>query len=68
MFFDDFDPFRFNDAQRALIHAIESTVIEWAHQVQTVLAYDSAQAILSGAYPWPSYEIKFWKTKATNLK
>ncbi|XP_077976399.1 dynein beta chain, ciliary-like isoform X2 [Styela clava] len=59
---------KFNDVHRALVHAIESTVIEWAHQVQSVLEHDSSQALLSGANPWPSYEIKFWKTKATNLQ
>lgn len=53
---------------RAMIHAIESMVIEWTHQIQDVLKRDSAQPLLEGLNPTPFVEIEFWKNKASNLE
>ncbi|XP_033732158.1 dynein beta chain, ciliary-like [Pecten maximus] len=53
---------------RTLIHAIESVIIEWTHQIRDVLKRDSAQPILEGLHPTPFVEIEFWKNKATNLE
>ena len=53
---------------RALIHAIESVVIQWAHQIQEVVRQDSSAPILAGLHPWPHYELNFWKEKAKNLE
>ncbi|CAK8683563.1 unnamed protein product [Clavelina lepadiformis] len=54
--------------QRPLIHAIESVVIEWAHQVQDVVKQDSSEPLLAGRNPWPREELNFWKAKANNLE
>ena len=53
---------------RALIHTIESMVIEWTHQIQDVLKRDSAQPLLEGLNPTPFVELEFWKNKAMNLE
>ena len=53
---------------RTLIHAIESVVIQWAHQIQEVVGQDSSEPILAGQYPWPHQELNFWKEKAKNLR
>lgn len=53
---------------RALIHAIESVIIDWTHQIRDVLKKDSAQPLLEGHNPTPFVEIEFWKNKATNLE
>ena len=53
---------------RALVHAIESVVIEWTHQVRDVLKKDSSQPLLDGLNPTPFTEIEFWKAKALNLE
>lgn len=53
---------------RALIHTIESMVIEWTHQIQDVLKRDSAQPLLEGLNPTPFVELEFWKNKASNLE
>ena len=53
---------------RNLVHAIESVVIEWTHQVRDVLKKDSSQPILDGLNPTPFEEIEFWKQKALNLE
>ncbi|KAK3091630.1 hypothetical protein FSP39_021358 [Pinctada imbricata] len=53
---------------RALIHAIESVIIDWTHQIRDVLKRDSAQPLLEGLNPSPFVEIEFWKNKATNLE
>ncbi|CAC5371505.1 DNAH [Mytilus coruscus] len=53
---------------RQLIHAIESVVIEWTHQIRDVLKKDSAQPLLEGLNPTPFVEIEFWKNKSTNLE
>ena len=51
-----------------LLHAIESVVIEWSHQVQDVLKKDSSQALLEGVNPLPRVEVEFWKSRYTNLQ
>ena len=50
-----------------LLHAIESVVIEWSHQVQNVLKKDSSQALLDGSNPLPGVEIEFWRSRYANL-
>jgi len=51
-----------------LVHAVESVVIEWAHQIREVLKKDSAQPLLDGLDPLPSTEIEFWKSKRAHLE
>ncbi|KAK7113097.1 dynein beta chain, ciliary-like [Littorina saxatilis] len=51
-----------------LIHAIETVVIEWVHQLQDVLKRDPTQALLDGHNPTPFVEIKFWQNKCANLE
>ncbi|CAF4744784.1 unnamed protein product, partial [Rotaria socialis] len=51
-----------------LVHAVESVVIEWSHQIREVLKKDSAQPLLDGLDPIPSIEIDFWKSKRVNLE
>ena len=50
------------------MHAIESVVIDWSHQIQEVLKKDSSQPILEGLNPGPLVELEFWKAKTTNLE
>ncbi|CAF1536641.1 unnamed protein product, partial [Adineta steineri] len=51
-----------------LVHAVESVVIEWSHQIRQVLKKDSAQPLLDGLDPLPSTEIEFWKSKRSHLE
>ena len=51
-----------------LVHAVESVVIEWSHQIREVLKKDSAQQLLDGLDPLPSVEIEFWKSKRAHLE
>lgn len=53
---------------RSLVHAIESVIIEWTHQIRDVLKKDSVQPLLEGLNPPPFVEIKFWESKAQNLE
>ena len=53
---------------RQLVHAIESVIIDWTHQIQSVLKKDSSQPILDGFHPTPDVEVEFWKRKAQNLE
>lgn len=50
------------------MHAVESVVIEWTHQIREVLKKDSAQPLLEGLNPVPYVEMEFWKVKAQNLE
>ena len=52
---------------RSLVHAIESVIIDWSHQIRDVLKRDSAQPLLEGLNPGPEVEIQFWKNKYNNL-
>ncbi|XP_067914454.1 dynein axonemal heavy chain 17-like [Heterodontus francisci] len=51
-----------------ILHAIESVVIDWTHQVKDVLNKDSAQALLDGLNPLPREEIDFWDLRLKDLK
>ena len=53
---------------RTLVHAIETVIIDWTHQIRDVLKKDSAQPLLEGLNPGPLVEIEFWKAKAQNLE
>lgn len=53
---------------RGLIHAIESVIIDWTHQIKSVLKRDSAQPLLEGHNPGPNVELDFWKSRAMNLE
>ncbi|XP_039082400.1 dynein heavy chain 17, axonemal [Hyaena hyaena] len=52
----------------SLLHAIETIVIDWSHQIRDVLSQDSAQALLDGLHPLPRVEFEFWDARLMNLK
>ncbi|XP_078230912.1 dynein axonemal heavy chain 17 isoform X3 [Callithrix jacchus] len=52
----------------SLLHAIETIIIDWSHQIRDVLSKDSAQALLDGLHPLPRVEFEFWDTQLMNLK
>ena len=58
---------RAGSSGRAMVHDIETVVIEWTHQIRDVLKKDSAQPLLEGLNPTPYVEIEFWSAKARNL-
>ncbi|PNJ88262.1 DNAH17 isoform 2 [Pongo abelii] len=51
-----------------LLHAIETIIIDWSHQIRDVLSKDSAQALLDGLHPLPRVEFEFWDARLLNLK
>ena len=54
---------------RALLHTIETIVIEWSNQIRHVLKEDSSQLLVGGGNnPCPDVEINFWNKKYDNLK
>ncbi|XP_038934021.1 dynein axonemal heavy chain 11 isoform X4 [Rattus norvegicus] len=54
--------------ERRILHAIESVVIKWSHQIQEIIEKDSAQPLLSGLHPTPETELDFWTMRHDNLK
>ncbi|CAD7668337.1 unnamed protein product [Nyctereutes procyonoides] len=52
----------------SLLHAIETIIIDWSHQIRDVLSKDSAQALLDGLHPLPQVEFEFWDARLMNLK
>uniref|UniRef100_A0A2K6TUR9 Dynein axonemal heavy chain 17 n=1 Tax=Saimiri boliviensis boliviensis TaxID=39432 RepID=A0A2K6TUR9_SAIBB len=52
----------------SLLHAIETIIIDWSHQIRDVLSKDSAQALLDGLHPLPRVEFEFWDARLMNLK
>ncbi|KAM4823531.1 dynein axonemal heavy chain 17 [Urocitellus parryii] len=52
----------------SLLHAIETIIIDWSHQIRDVLSKDSAQALLDGLNPLPQVEFQFWDARLMNLK
>eukprot|EP00731_Ephydatia_muelleri_P037632 Em0524g1a len=53
---------------KGLVHAVESVVIEWSHQIRNVLSKSSAQPLLEGKTPGPLVEIDFWKARRADLE
>ncbi|XP_035998223.1 dynein heavy chain 9, axonemal [Fundulus heteroclitus] len=53
---------------KGIIHSLESTVIEWSHQIHTVLKKDSSEAVLGGKNPTPHAELLFWKNRYADLE
>ncbi|KAM9412460.1 dynein axonemal heavy chain 17-like [Salvelinus alpinus] len=51
-----------------LMHAFETVIIDWTHQVTEVLSKDSAQPILDGLNPLPRVEFDFWSNRLMNLE
>lgn len=52
----------------SLLHAIETIIIDWSHQIRDVLSKDSAQPLLDGLHPLPRVEFEFWDARLMNLK
>ncbi|XP_062979874.1 dynein axonemal heavy chain 11 [Elgaria multicarinata webbii] len=52
---------------RLVLHAIESMVIKWSHQIRDILERNSAQTLLHDFHPDPQIELKFWKERKYNL-
>ncbi|XP_027272227.1 dynein heavy chain 11, axonemal isoform X2 [Cricetulus griseus] len=58
---------RLQSDERRILHAIESIVIKWSHQIQEIIQKDSAQPLLSGLHPTPETELDFWTVRHENL-
>ena len=50
-------------SSRHLIHAIESSVIDWSQQVRSVIR----QMPSDEEFPWPKVELRFWKSRFNDL-
>uniref|UniRef100_A0A670JPV6 Dynein axonemal heavy chain 9 n=1 Tax=Podarcis muralis TaxID=64176 RepID=A0A670JPV6_PODMU len=53
---------------KSIVHAIESAVIEWTHQIQGVLKRESSEPLLQGQDPSPKVELDFWKSRFEDLQ
>ncbi|KAI8587105.1 dynein heavy chain and region D6 of dynein motor-domain-containing protein [Geranomyces variabilis] len=56
------------EADRSVLHTVESAVIDWTHQIKEVIKSSSAAPLEEGLNPGPMVEIDFWAAKAANLK
>nr|XP_061808009.1 dynein axonemal heavy chain 9-like isoform X2 [Nerophis lumbriciformis] len=54
--------------EKSIIHSLESTVIEWSHQIRAMLIKDSAEALFEGKNPTPHTELLFWKNRYADLE
>ena len=59
---------RLGPSQKHVVHAVESVVIEWCHQVRDVLKRSSAQPLLDGLHPGPLAEVTFWKERCLDME
>ncbi|CAN9508871.1 unnamed protein product [Ophioblennius macclurei] len=53
---------------KSVIHSLESAVIEWSHQIRSILKKDSSEALLEGKKPTPHTELLFWKNRCADLE
>lgn len=54
--------------EKNLIHTVETVVIEWSHQIHSLLQKNSARFLLEGKQPGPLVEIDFWKDRVLDLE
>lgn len=47
---------------------METAIIDWSHQIRSVLIKKSAQPLLEGLNPGPLVEIDFWKHQVIDLE
>lgn len=50
-------------ADKSIVYALESAVIQWSRQVQLVLKRESSQPLRQGESPTPKAELDFWKSR-----
>ncbi|XP_043925657.1 dynein axonemal heavy chain 9 [Protopterus annectens] len=53
---------------KGIVHAIETAIIEWSHQILEVLKRDSSDLLLQGQHPNPYVELEFWKNRCADLE
>ncbi|NXG21537.1 DYH9 protein, partial [Grallaria varia] len=53
---------------RSLIHATESAIIGWSHQIQRALKKESSEPLLRGSNPNPRVELEFWQSRCDDLE
>ncbi|KAJ7405899.1 dynein axonemal heavy chain 9 [Willisornis vidua] len=53
---------------KSLIHATESAIINWSHQIQRALKKESSEPLLQGSNPDPRVELEFWKNRCDDLE
>ncbi|NXE97433.1 DYH9 protein, partial [Menura novaehollandiae] len=53
---------------KSLVHATESAIIDWSHQIQRVLKKESSEPLLQGRNPNPKVELEFWKNRCDDLE
>ncbi|NXA70989.1 DYH9 protein, partial [Mohoua ochrocephala] len=53
---------------KSLVHATESAIIDWSHQIQRVLKKESSEPLLQGSNPNPKVELEFWKNRCDDLE
>ncbi|NWI85455.1 DYH9 protein, partial [Pitta sordida] len=53
---------------KSLVHAIESAIIDWSHQIQRALKKESSEPLLQGSNPNPKVELEFWKNRCEDLE
>ncbi|KAM4581026.1 dynein axonemal heavy chain 11 [Odontesthes bonariensis] len=64
-----YNTFKMRDSyDRALAHAIETQVISWSNMIQRILKEDSSDLPMTGCYPLPNAELKFWASRKNNIE
>ncbi|NXA80882.1 DYH9 protein, partial [Thryothorus ludovicianus] len=53
---------------KSLVHATESSIIDWSRQIQRVLHKESSEPLLQGTNPTPRVELEFWKSRCADLE
>ncbi|KAI8853660.1 dynein heavy chain and region D6 of dynein motor-domain-containing protein [Chytridium lagenaria] len=55
------------DADKSILHTLESAVIDWTHQIKDVIKSNSAAPLDEGLNPGPMVEIDFWAAKKSKI-
>ncbi|XP_068120652.1 dynein axonemal heavy chain 9 isoform X1 [Hyperolius riggenbachi] len=64
----DYDSEKINEnLDKTIVHAIETAIIQWSHQVRGVLKRESSEQLLQGRNPNPSVELDFWRNRFADL-
>uniref|UniRef100_A0A8C3PRY4 Dynein axonemal heavy chain 9 n=1 Tax=Calidris pygmaea TaxID=425635 RepID=A0A8C3PRY4_9CHAR len=53
---------------KSLVHAMESAIIDWSHQIQGAVEKESSEPLLQGSNPNPKVELEFWRNRCDDLE
>uniref|UniRef100_A0A8C4QJK0 RUN domain-containing protein n=1 Tax=Eptatretus burgeri TaxID=7764 RepID=A0A8C4QJK0_EPTBU len=57
-----------DEVDQTVLHTIESTIVNWSHQVHTILKKDTSPHLKQGCNQTPCAELQFWQDRCEDFE